>query len=219
MKRRFFRDANYLYRLYLNDRINVPDRLARLPEAHNRKRNLSLKLEALINGFLSRENRTYSENERRDYIKDLLRRVIIQAKIELESLPVIESTGCLVGITLYNYDVDRRKFNTSIPVETCTGGERTCRIRGFIENHAEDIRVINDLLSEDNNIRDNDRTVIEELNGILANTDTLPNKDFCKKCGDAIIALEQPDDSILLNCDKIFEKICPKLGKPQIYFS
>lgn len=221
-KRRFIRDIVYLNNMCWEDDVadvgDVHKRLSALSSAPQQQRKLSITLSALALFF--KEDKMSASDVLVD--KNILERMRIYFNIIVSELSeyfennydcLHNQTNCFLSQLKPVSDAKcEGQFRFKIPY--CKRSEKKCSIDEFIQKNVSNIENILTKLKDLDNVDEEQKKSMEILEMALRDKDVMLEYKNCWKCGDIIIALECPEDAMLMTTNiKHYSILCDSLNK------
>ena len=216
-RRRFIQDLVYLYNEALLDAETFADVFLRIEKLHSdyHKR----KIKGIIGSFC----RFFSDIEEEEIHgptgKELLERAIPYFRQAIET--AWEGFDFKVDALLNESDCYHAKTGPVLTGEKfdnrmtkCRKADIRCKIVEFFIQNRETFKKIYEKLSLWIVLDKEQRKVKNILEKALKYPQTMADRQNCWNCGDAIIAVESPEDAVLLTTNiKHFEPICSEIKK------
>jgi len=221
-RRRFVQDLVYLYNEALLGAETFADVLLRIEKLHSdyHKR----KIQGIIASFI----RFFSDIKEEE-VSGPLGKVILEKAVsyfrqtisawwddfENKVDIILNETDCYhakTGPVLREGKFDNR-------MAKCKGTDIKCKIIEFLIQNEETFRKIHERLSQMDCLDDEQQKIKNILEKAMKHPQNMADRRNCWNCGDAIIAVESPEDAVLFTTNiKHFEPICSEIGKECITF-
>lgn len=216
-RRRYIQDLVYLYNEVLLGAETFPDVWLRIDKLnsdyHKRK----------IKGIIASFCRFFSDTKEEEISglsgKGLLEKAISYFRQDILSVwedfdrgidVIVNETDCYhakTGPVLTGEKFDNR-------MNKCKKADIRCKIVEFFVQNKETFRKIYEILSPMEYLDDEQGKVKNILEKALEYPLNMADRQNCWNCGDAIIAVESPEDAVLFTTNiKHFEPMCSEIGK------
>ncbi len=216
-RRRFIQDLVYLYNEALVGADNFADVFLRIDKLHfeYHKR----KIKGIIASFFRFFSDTTEEEIHGPFGKVVLEKAIPYFKQAIESAweafddkidILLNETDCYhakIGPVLTGVKFDNR-------MSKCRKADIRCKIVDFFVQNKEVFQKIYERLSSMEKLDAEQEKIKNILEKALEHSQNMADRQNCWNCGDAIIALESPNDAVLFTTNmKHFEPVCSAIEK------
>jgi len=213
-KRRVIRDLVYLYNIIssIDDFPDIFSRIEKLPPVQLRKiKGFLASFRNFFSYLLNKDMKKAKVDELLEIARHYFKHIweIAWKKFDDNINTILNETDCLNAKEGPKFEGDKIYLKLS-----CKQTTKKCGIVEFFENNRDYIEKIYKKFSQEESLDSEQRKMKKIIEAALIYPQNMANYRNCWSCGDLIIALECPEDSILFTTnEKHYIPLCKEIGK------